>query len=192
MNTNRGQVLNHYKIMEKIRIKTAGKIQLDAWRNDTIQFIVLEDLLKAMKVEYVEDVIDYIKQDMHWYTSIKQLDIPKVGTSEAIPITHALGLIYWLPENLVDFITKHEIYNALALHLEFHLELLKWKYDVIDNYMEKMDIAYEKMQEANDVIVNNQALMIEVLKKNFFAVPEPKKPSEIISFSRGQFDHGTN
>ena len=189
MNTNRGQVLKHYKSMEKIRIKTGGLILLDAWRNDTIQFIVLEDLLKAMKVEYVEDVIDYIKQDMHWYTSIKQLDIPKVGTSEAIPITHALGLIYWLPENLVDFITKHEIYNALALHLEFHLELLKWKYDVIDNYMEKMDIAYEKMQEANDVIVNNQALMIEVLKKNFFAVPEPKKLPGIIR-NRSQWDHG--
>lgn len=64
--------------MEKIRIKTAGPIQLTAYKNK-IQFIVLEDLLNAMKAEYVEEVIDYIKQDTHWFTSIKTMDLPDVG-----------------------------------------------------------------------------------------------------------------
>lgn len=153
--------------MEKIRIKTASTFQLDAWKNDKIQFIVLEDLLKAMQVEYVEDVIEYIKKDMHWFTSVKQLDIPEVGARDAIQITHALGLIYWLPTSVVEFISKHEVYNTLAIHLELHLEFFQWKLDEIEKYSEKIESAYDDMLKANDVIITNQALMIAELKKNF-------------------------
>src|SRR5665647_1174454 len=121
--------INYLKIydMEKIRIKTGASFQLDAYKNDKIQFIVLEDLLKALQVEYVEDLIEYIKKDMHWFTSVKQLDIPEAGTRDAIQITHALGLIYWLPASVVEFIPKHEVYNALAIHLELHLEFFQWQ-----------------------------------------------------------------
>ncbi len=152
--------------MEKIRIRTAGTLQLDAWRNDTIQFIVLEDLLKAMKIEYIEGLIDNIKQDLHWYASIKQLNIPNVGTRDAIQITHALGLIYWLPDTIVELILKREVYSILALHLEFHLELFNWKYDMLENYAEKMDMAYYEMEKANNIIIKNQVLIIDVLSSN--------------------------
>jgi len=153
--------------MEKIRIKTASTFQLDAWKNDKIQFIVMEDLLKAMQVEYVEDVIEYIKKDMHWYTSVKQLDIPEVGTRDAIQITHALGLIYWLPASVVEFIPKHEVYNALAIHLELYLEFFQFKLAEFEKIHDKIVGAYAKMEEVNQYIIDQQTELIDKLKSDF-------------------------
>lgn len=153
--------------MEKIRIKTAASFQLNAWKNDKIQFIVLEDLLKAMQVEYVEDVIEFIKKDMHWFTSIKQLDIPEVGTRDAIQITHALGLIYWLPTSVVEFIPKHEVYNALAVHLELFLEFFQFKLAEFGRLHDKIVGAYAEMEKANQYIISQQTELIDKIKSDF-------------------------
>ncbi len=153
--------------MEKIRIKTAGPLQMDAWKNDKIQFIVLEDLLKAMQVEYVEDVIEYIKQDLHWYTSVKQLDIPEVGLKDAIQITRALGLIFWLPVGVVEFLPKHEVLNILSVHLELHLEFFQWQIAEISRIHGTIEGAYKEMEKQSNIIIETQSLIIDELKKEW-------------------------
>lgn len=150
--------------MEVIRIKTIGKYELTAYK-DKIQFIVLEDLLNTLQVEFVEDVIKYIKEDLHWWTSIKQMDLPEGGTKDVIQLTHALGLIYWLPIGMVEFMNKHEVYTALAIHLETYLEFFQWKLDEVNKITDNREGAYEEMNKQNSIIIYNQSCIIETLKK---------------------------
>lgn len=150
--------------MEVIRIKTIGKFELTAYKN-TIQFIVLEDLLNALQVEFVEDVIKYIKEDLHWWTSVKQMDLPEVGTKDVIQLTHALGLIYWLPLGMVDFLHKWEVYTALSVHLETYLEFFSWKLDEVNRITANIQGAYEEMNKQNGIIIDSQAGIIETLKQ---------------------------
>jgi hypothetical protein len=150
--------------MEVIRIKTIGKFQLTAYK-DKIQFIVLEDLLNALQVEFIEDVIKYIKEDQHWWTSVKQMDLPEVGTKDVIQITHALGLIYWLPLGMVQFLHKWEVYTALSVHLEMYLEFFQWQLKEVSRITGNIEKANAEMDKQNHIIIENQALIIEELKK---------------------------
>lgn len=147
--------------MEKIRIKTAGPIQLTAYK-DKIQFIVLEDLLNAMKAEYIEEVIDYIKQDTHWFTSIKTMDLPDVGKKEVVPITTALGLIHWVPDSVISFMGKHEVFQILTMHVETYLEFYEWKISEITrtsaeliNLQKETDAEAQKIIEAQEAVINS-------------------------------------
>jgi len=150
--------------MEVIEIKAPCQFKLMAYK-DKIQFIVLAELLEAMQVEFVEDVIQYIKEDQHWFTSVKQMDLPEVGTKDVIQLTHALGLIYWLPVGMVEFMNKHEVYTALAIHLETYLEFFQWKLDEVNRLADDIHGAYEEMNKQNNIIIDNQAVIIEKLKQ---------------------------
>ncbi len=118
-----------------------------------------------MQVEFIEDVIQYIKKDMHWFTSVKQMDLPEVGTKEVIQLTHALGLIYWLPNGVVEFIHKHEVYTALAIHMETYLEFFRWKLEEVNRLTDDILGSYEEMNKQNNIIIDNQATIIEKLKQ---------------------------
>lgn len=161
----------HYKLlkfkMEKIRIKTAGALPMNAWKSGEIHFIILNDLLSAMRVEYIEDVVQYIKQDMHWFTSVKQLDIPEIGTCDVVQITHALGIIYWLPENIVEFFLRHQVFNMLAVHLQLRQEFFNWKVAEFGRIYDRLEGAYKEMEKQSNIIIENQSAMIDELKKNW-------------------------
>lgn len=150
--------------MEVIKIKTHGQFELTAYK-DKIQFIDLAELLEALQVEFVEDVIKYIKEDLHWFTSVKQMDLPEVGTKDVIQLTHALGLIYWLPNGMVEFLNKHEVYNAIAIHLETYLEFFQWKLSEVEKSIDKMESLRLNLNTETNNIIKVQSEMIDQLKE---------------------------
>ena len=149
--------------MEKIEIKTHGRFKLTAWK-DTIQFIVLDELLTALGVEYKPEVIDYIKQDVNWYCDVKKMEIPGLGEVEVMQLTRVLGLIYWLPDKVMNFIRQHEVATALVVHLETYLEFFQWKIAEVEKHIKIVDDARDELDNNSEYIIEQQAQLIKKLQ----------------------------
>ena len=150
--------------MEVIQIKTHGRFKLTAYK-DKIQFVILSELLQAMKVEFIDDIIVYIKKDINWGSSIHEMDLPEVGKKEVIQITKAMGLIYWIPESVVSFLPRWEVFTALYVHLETYLEFFQWKMQSIEEQIQNYQDAVELQAKCADDVINQQSVLIEKLKK---------------------------
>jgi hypothetical protein len=150
--------------MEVIKIKTHGQFKLTAYK-EKMQFIILSELLEAMQVEFIEDVLKFIKTDINWGSSIHTMELPGVGKKEVIQITRVMGLIYWLPESIVSFLPRWEVFTMLVVHLETYMEFFQWKMEQIEEQVQNYQDAVELQEKCSEDVINQQALLIEKLKQ---------------------------